>query len=107
MTTKTRVPVRKRYTVEDYYRMVDSGILREGDRTELIDGEVILMPPISDPHAGNVNRSTALFRATGNREHPTTVVAALRGCFSATTAATEGCDYTIEISTSASYCRSL
>lgn len=36
--------------------MGDAGILREDDRIELIDGELIEMAPIGSKHAGQVNR---------------------------------------------------
>lgn len=47
---------RHRYTVEDYERMGRAGILGEDDRVELIEGEIIDMPPIGSPHGGAVNR---------------------------------------------------
>ena len=42
------------FTVDDYYRMAESGILREDDRVELIDGEIIAMAPIGPGHAATV-----------------------------------------------------
>ena len=45
---------RRRFTVEEYHRMADSGILTEDDRVELIDGEVIEMAPIGSAHAAHV-----------------------------------------------------
>lgn len=59
-THTTAVPTRKRFTVQEYYRMAEAGILDPNVRTELIDGEVILMPPMGDPHAGNVDRGNAV-----------------------------------------------
>lgn len=44
------------FTVDDYYKMAESGILREDDRVELIDGEIIQMAPIGPGHFGHVNR---------------------------------------------------
>jgi len=54
-------PLRKLFTVSEYHTMVDAGILREDERVELIEGEIWEMPPIGSPHAGGVNRLTALF----------------------------------------------
>lgn len=39
------------FTTEDFHRMARVGILREDDRVELIDGEVVQMAPIGDRHA--------------------------------------------------------
>ena|SRR5215813_5025163 len=59
---------KKLFTVADYYRMAEAGILKPEDRVELIDGEIIEMSPIGDRHAGCVNRATRLFiSALGNR----------------------------------------
>jgi Uma2 family endonuclease len=55
------VPTRRRFTVEEYYRMADAGILTEDARVELIDGEIIQIPPISGPHASCVDRIVELF----------------------------------------------
>ena len=48
------VPTRRRFTVAEYYAMADAGILSENDRVELLDGDIIVMPPIRDWHAGGV-----------------------------------------------------
>jgi Uma2 family endonuclease len=47
---------RRRFTVDEYHRMGEAGILREDDRVELIDGEVVQMTPIGSRHAGCVKR---------------------------------------------------
>lgn len=42
---------RYRLTVKDYHCMAEAGILGEDDRVELIEGELIQMPPIGAKHA--------------------------------------------------------
>lgn len=54
---------RHRFTVDDYHRMAEAGVLREDDRVELLDGEVVVMSPIGDPHAACVNRLNRLLGA--------------------------------------------
>lgn len=56
-------PSRHRFTVDDYYQMVKTGILSEGDRTELIEGEIIEMVPIGSRHAGSVDQLNTLLSA--------------------------------------------
>ncbi len=45
---------RHRLTVAEYHRMAEVGIFSPSARVELIEGEVIDMPPIGSPHAGTV-----------------------------------------------------
>jgi Uma2 family endonuclease len=53
--------------VAEYYQMVKAGILREDDRVELIEGEIIQMPSIGSPHASCVKRANRLFnRSVGD-----------------------------------------
>ena len=59
---------RHRYTVDEYYRMGDSGILKQGDRVELIEGEIVDMVPVGSAHVGVVNRlNRLLVQALGDR----------------------------------------
>jgi len=51
----------RRFTIDEYYRMGEAGILSEDDRVELIQGEIVEMPPIGSQHAGTVGRHTSLF----------------------------------------------
>lgn len=54
-------------TVHDYYRMAEVGLLSPDDRTELIEGEIIDMPPIGDRHAAVVRAlNTRLVWAVGD-----------------------------------------
>ena len=43
-------PKRRLFTVDEYCAMADAGILCEDERVELLDGEIIVMPPIGEPH---------------------------------------------------------
>ena len=52
---------RRRFTVDEYLAMEAAGILHEDDRVELIDGEIIIMPPIGDPHEASTDWLTRLF----------------------------------------------
>lgn len=60
MSQNATEPRRHRLSVEDYYRMGEVGILAPDARVELIDGEIIDMPPIGPPHAGTVNQLTSI-----------------------------------------------
>ena len=51
----------RRFTVDEYYTMARAGILTEDDRIELIDGLIIAMSPIGDPHVDCVNHLNRLF----------------------------------------------
>ena len=57
----------RRFTVEEYQRMAEAGILGEDDRVELLDGRIVEMMPIGEPHAACVRRLTNLLaeRARG------------------------------------------
>ena len=52
-----------RFTVSDYHRMADAGILDEDSRVELIRGQIIDMAAIGSPHLGMVNRLNRLLSA--------------------------------------------
>ena len=49
-------PTRRRFTVAEYYAMAEAGVLAYDERVELLDGDVIAMPPIGDWHASRVKR---------------------------------------------------
>ena len=48
------------YTVDEYYRLGEIGILGPDDRVELINGQIVRMTPIGTAHAGCVGALTAL-----------------------------------------------
>jgi Uma2 family endonuclease len=59
---------RRLFTVEEYHRMAEAGILSEDDRVELIEGELVTMSPIGSRHAACVKRLVRLLdRAVGDR----------------------------------------
>ncbi|HEV8614476.1 MAG TPA: Uma2 family endonuclease [Methylomirabilota bacterium] len=55
------IGVRRRFTIADYHRMGDVGILGCDERLELIDGELIVREPIGSHHAGTVTRVSRLW----------------------------------------------
>ena len=42
---------RRRFTVHEYHRMAEAGILHEDDRVDLIEGEIVGMNQIGSRHA--------------------------------------------------------
>lgn len=52
------LPARHKLDVDAYHRMAEAGIFGEGDRIELIDGDLIDMAPIGQGHAAIVNGLT-------------------------------------------------
>lgn len=50
-----------RFTVDEYYHMAETGILKPGARVELIEGEIVDMMPIGPFHSGSVYRLTRIF----------------------------------------------
>ncbi len=56
METREQARVtRRRFTVHEYHRMAEAGILHEDDRVELIEGELIEMAAIGTRHFTCVN----------------------------------------------------
>ncbi len=46
---------RHQFTIDDLHRMIETGILPEDGRVELIEGDIVEMSPIGDPHAETVD----------------------------------------------------
>ena len=60
--------VRHRFTVEEYHKMAEAGLLSEDDRVELIDGEIVDLAPIGTRHLACVAVLTHLLaQASGGR----------------------------------------
>jgi len=45
----------RRWTVDEYHRMIAAGILNSSDRVELLDGHIIEMVPQQPPHASTTS----------------------------------------------------
>src|SRR4051812_37746593 len=54
-------PTPRLFTVDEYYKMAEAGILRPDERVQLIEGKIIEMPAIGPRHAYNVERLRELF----------------------------------------------
>jgi Uma2 family endonuclease len=54
-------------TVVEYDRMVEAGVYGPTDRIELIDGQLLDVPPQGPSHIGTVTRFDLRFRAFGTR----------------------------------------
>lgn len=62
MQTNEMVEIERRlFTVNEYDRFIEVGVLTEDDPVELINGEVVKMSPISSSHVGCVHRLNRLF----------------------------------------------
>jgi len=58
---KLLTPHPKKFTTETYHKMSELGLFPEGDRLELIKGEIIEMSPVGWKHASCVKRLNHLF----------------------------------------------
>lgn len=54
-------PTRKKFTVDEYYRLGDIGVIAPDERTELIEGEIYKMSPIGCYHAACVGKISKIF----------------------------------------------
>ena len=48
-------PVRLRFSVDQYYRMIELGMLKDYEKAEIIEGELIKKMTVGDRHAAVVN----------------------------------------------------
>lgn len=56
-------PQPRRWTRDEYYRLVEAGVLGTGHRVELINGEILEMSPQRSPHSATVSLVGAALRA--------------------------------------------
>jgi Uma2 family endonuclease len=61
MSAVLEQPQRYAVSAEEYLRMGAAGVFAPDARLELIEGEIVTMPPIGSPRAGTVNISNKLF----------------------------------------------
>ncbi|MGI8638652.1 MAG: Uma2 family endonuclease [Pyrinomonadaceae bacterium] len=54
-------PRRLRFSVDEYYKMIELGILKDYEKAEIIEGELIQKTPIGDKHAAAVNALNRFF----------------------------------------------
>jgi Uma2 family endonuclease len=59
MATVLEPEVRK-FTIAEYYRLAETGILAPSERVELLDGKIIRMAPIGPRHATIVDKLTGI-----------------------------------------------
>ncbi len=58
----------RKFTVAEYFRLVDAGIIQPGERVELVEGEILTMPPMGNSHFSGIMRYTRVFgRLAGER----------------------------------------
>ena len=68
MAAISEQPTTRRFTSDEVWRMVDTGILGPDEPYELIDGELLYVSPANPPHAGVIGRlNTALVLAYAPR----------------------------------------
>jgi len=59
---------RRLFTADEFHRIAEAGVLREDDRVELVNGEIVEMTPIGSHHAACVDRLNVLLqRCFGDR----------------------------------------
>ena len=57
-------PRRHRITVDHFYRMAEAGLFDAEERVELVNGEIIDVPPMGVPHAGVLDYLAKLLMRT-------------------------------------------
>lgn len=60
-TLDSSIPHRYRLTVAAYHQLANVGVFNEDSKLELIEGDLIAMPPIGERHASQTRRMNHLF----------------------------------------------
>ena len=63
----------RRFTVDEYHRLAEVGVLHEDDRVELLNGVIVDMMPIGPFHGGSVNRLNRMFERLGRDRWVTSI----------------------------------
>jgi Uma2 family endonuclease len=68
MSLQVKHAKRYRFNVDEYYRMADAGVFDEDCRVELVEGDIIEMPPPGPEHNGDTDKiNYQLMPALGTR----------------------------------------
>jgi Uma2 family endonuclease len=67
-------PTLKRWTVAEYHRMSELGILDADERTELIDGQILLMTAKGTPHTTALRLLASLFDDLFNNDRSVWII---------------------------------
>lgn len=59
-TTALLLESPRRLSVDEYHRMIETGILDEDERLELLEGVIVAMSPQDEPHAWPIQRLTRI-----------------------------------------------
>jgi Uma2 family endonuclease len=68
----------RKFTVEEYFRMVEAGIFQEDERVELVEGEILLMPPMGHSHIGGVTRHARVFIGNASERYTVLIQSTVR-----------------------------
>jgi Uma2 family endonuclease len=79
LTQHVDAPIERwRFTVDEYYRMAEAGVFPPDARVELINGDVLKMPPIGSHHSGAVDGFDEVVRELLGRRASVSVQGPLR-----------------------------
>ncbi|MBI4888575.1 MAG: hypothetical protein HY824_15875 [Acidobacteria bacterium] len=61
--------LKRLFSVDEFHQMAEAGVFGEGDRLELLDGEVVQTTPIGSRHAACVDRLLLIEVADTTADH--------------------------------------